>query len=467
MAANNPRKFEEKIAQHKLRQAQETKEFEKIMEEMSFVNAKAHINQRQTRGRYGGSLPDFNLAQSQSARHENINDLAVRQNMDIQQPIKDRPYHPRNRLMTSNRRHNMDTAAPYHHFSPYLSPPQMDANWRRTSSDSSIYHNLTNPNGNRKMSTSPDSTREVGSFLAPKDNEIEEMKFDIPNNSQQQQSFNYSSTNNGSLPDLSNLHIPSPLSVSIDQDDQQQQPYNQQNFSSGNSGNVFMNRQPRRNTTGSSCKRQVYRHHPPTNLDHLHMPGGGFMFQSPSGTAGDPTSPTVAPMYQAPMSPLANGPGYLQYPGQLGSGSLQQQLEQMATIAENMKPVSATTNGQMGPGVPPQSPNTFLNMLTTNPTAMENVRQRFQDYFGPVESSEQNSLAADIGNAISISGGIDAGMQGYPGMEPNAGEFGPGLSLEPLDLQDIRVLTGESEDVAKPEVERQFRLEGNQQQLMR
>ena len=38
MAANNPRKFEEKIAQHKLRQAQETKEFEKIMEEMSFVN---------------------------------------------------------------------------------------------------------------------------------------------------------------------------------------------------------------------------------------------------------------------------------------------------------------------------------------------------------------------------------------------------------------------------------------------
>ena len=38
MAANNPRKFEEKIAQHKLRQQQETKEFEKIMEEMSFVN---------------------------------------------------------------------------------------------------------------------------------------------------------------------------------------------------------------------------------------------------------------------------------------------------------------------------------------------------------------------------------------------------------------------------------------------
>ena len=38
MAANNPRKFEEKIAQHKLRQQQETKEFEKIMEEMSIVN---------------------------------------------------------------------------------------------------------------------------------------------------------------------------------------------------------------------------------------------------------------------------------------------------------------------------------------------------------------------------------------------------------------------------------------------
>lgn len=37
MAANNPRKFEEKIAQHKLRQAQETKEFDMIMQEMSRV----------------------------------------------------------------------------------------------------------------------------------------------------------------------------------------------------------------------------------------------------------------------------------------------------------------------------------------------------------------------------------------------------------------------------------------------
>ena len=285
-------------------------------------------------------------------------------------------------------------------------------------------------------------------------------RFDIPNSGQQQQSFNYSSTNNGSLPDLSNLHIPSPLSVSIDQDEQQQQQYNQQNFPSGNTGNVFMNRQPRRNTTGSSCKRQVYRHHPPTNLDHLHMPGAGFMFQSSTGSAGDPTSPTVAPMYQAPMSPLANGPGYLQYPGQLSSGSLQQQLEQMATIAENMKPVHAT-NGQMGPSIPPQSPHTFLNMLTANPTAMENVRQKFQDYFGPVENSENNSLAADIGHAI---GGLDAVMPGYSAMDANV-DVVPGLSLAPLDLQDIRVLTGESEDVAKPEVERQFRLEGNQQQV--
>ncbi|CAB4017385.1 CREB-regulated transcription coactivator 2 isoform X3 [Paramuricea clavata] len=159
MAANNPRKFEEKIAQHKLRQAQETKEFEKIMEEMSFVNAKAH-NQRQTRGRYGGSLPDFNLAQSQSARHESLNDMTCYVNVHF--VFLDVPH--------------MDTTAPYHHFSPYLSPPQMEANWRRTSSDSSIYHNLTNPNGNRKMSSSPDSTREVGSYLAPKDNEIEDMK---------------------------------------------------------------------------------------------------------------------------------------------------------------------------------------------------------------------------------------------------------------------------------------------------
>ena len=274
----------------------------------------------------------------------------------------------------------------------------------------------------------------------------------MPNSGQQQQqTFNYSSSNNGSLPDLSNLHIPSPLSVAIDQDEQQQ--YNQ-NFSPGNS-NVFMNRQPRRNTTGSSCKRQVYRHHPTPPLDHLQMPGN-YMFPQPSNNTPSPTSPTVAPMYQAPMSPLANGPGYLQYPGQMGSNSLQQQLEQMATIAENMKPVN-TANGQMGQAVP-QSPNSFLNMLTS-PSAMESVRQRFQDYIGNVDSGENNSLAADIGNAI---GGLD-GMRGYGGMEVNAGEFTAGLTLEPLDIRDLAVLTGE--DVAKPEVEEQFRREGNQQQV--
>ena len=272
----------------------------------------------------------------------------------------------------------------------------------------------------------------------------------MPNSSQQQQAYNFSSSNNGSLPDLSNLHIPSPLSVSIDQDEQQ--GYNQ-NFSSGNS-NVFMNRQPRRNTTGSSCKRQVYRHHPTPALEHLQMPGN-YVFPQPATNTSNPTSPTVAPMYQAPMSPLANGPGYLQYPGQLGNSGLQQQLEQMATIAENMKPVNIA-NGQLG--VPPQSPNSFLNMLTQSPSPMDNnVRQRFQDWN---ENRENSSLAADIGNAI---GGLD-GMRVYPEMEVNAGnDFAAALQLEPLDIRDIEVLTGQA--VAKPEVEEQFRREGNQQQV--
>lgn len=264
-----------------------------------------------------------------------------------------------------------------------------------------------------------------------------------------QQTFNYAS-NNGSLPDLSNLHIPSPLSVSIDQDEQPQ--YNQ-NFSPGNSGNVFMNR-PRRGTTGSSCKRQVYRHHPSPTLDHLQMPAG-YMFPQPSSNTSNPTSPTVAPMYQAPMSPLANGPGYLQYPGQMGSSSLQQQLEQMATIAENMN----GPNGQMGQRIPPQSPNTLLNMLTQNPVAMDNFRQRFHDYIGNVDNNSENSLASDIGNAI----GLD-GIQRYSEMDASQGDFPAGLTLEPLDPLDIAVLTGQSGD-AKPEVEEQFRQEGNQQQV--
>lgn len=58
MAANNPRKFEEKIAQHKLRQQQETKEFEKIMEEMSIVNVSRFcaIYERQNRVNFEQNL---------------------------------------------------------------------------------------------------------------------------------------------------------------------------------------------------------------------------------------------------------------------------------------------------------------------------------------------------------------------------------------------------------------------------
>ena len=134
----------------------------------------------------------------------------------------------------------------------------------------------------------------------------------------------------------------------------------------------------------------------------------------------------------------------------------------MATIAENMKPVNVA-NGQMSSqAAPPQSPNTFLNMLTQNPAAMENVRERFQNVFGTVASNDvdlplANSLAADIGNAIE---GFD-GIRGYPAFEGGTGEFPVGLSLAPLDIQDIEVLTGQS--VAKPEVEEQFRREGQQQ----
>lgn len=275
-----------------------------------------------------------------------------------------------------------------------------------------------------------------------------------------QQTYNFPSSNNGSLPDLSNLHIPSPLSVAIDQDEQQQQQQYNQNFSATNS-NVFMSRQPRRNTTGSSCKRQVYWRHPTANMEHLQM-SGGYMFQQPANNTSNPTSPTISPMYQAPMSPLANGPGYLQYPTQLGGNNLQQQLDKMATIAETMRPpMGDVSNDQMGQCIPPQSPNTFLNMLTQNPVAMENVRQRFQDYLGNVDIGENNTLASDIGNAI---GGFD-GLPDYQRVDANRGDYQGVLTLQPLDLRDIGILTGQSGDVAKPEVEEQLRREGNQQQV--
>ena len=272
---------------------------------------------------------------------------------------------------------------------------------------------------------------------------------------QQQQSYNYQSTN-GSLPDLTNLHIPSPLSTSVDSDEQFKQNLN--------TSNVFMRQpQPRRNTIGPSCKRQVY--HPRPTPDPLQVPTSPYLFQQSVGGSSGPTSPTCGNMYPpTPMSPLANGPGYLQYQGTMGSAGLQQQLEQMATIAESLKPMNVS-NGQMGHGLPPQSPNTFLtNMLSQNPLAMDMVRERFQDVvFGNMEGVQNvetpmpNSLAQDIGDAI---GGYDFG-----GYRHNPGDLPPGMSLAPLNIEDIEVLTGASGDVADPEVEEEFRREQGQQQV--
>lgn len=168
-------------------------------------------------------------------------------------------------------------------------------------------------------------------------------------------------------------------------------------------------------------------------------------------------------MYQAPMSPLANGPGYLHYSSQMGSPSMQvQQLDQMATIAENMKPPLNMHNGQLGQQtVPPSSPNTFLNMMTRSPGAMEDMRQRFQDYISSVPATPESSLASELGNAI---GGLDS-LPGYPNINSNSVSELTGLGLQPLDINDLQVLSGDN--VTQAEVEELFKREGNNQQQVR
>ena len=104
-------------------------------------------------------------------------------------------------------------------------------------------------------------------------------------------------------------------------------------------------------------------------------------------------------------------------------------------------------------------------MLSQNPAAMEVVRERFQDaMFGNMEGNDVdsplgNSLAQDIGDAI---GGYDIGGNRY-----NQGDLPAGMTLSPLGLEDIEVLTGASEQVAAPEVEAEFRREQGQQQVSR
>ncbi|XP_041035683.1 CREB-regulated transcription coactivator 2-like isoform X9 [Carcharodon carcharias] len=262
-AGNNPRKFSEKIALHNQKQAEETAAFEEVMMELNNSRLQAQkvhqLRLSHTRGPYyGGSLPNVNAISNNTTEFQSPFNSALDSSRGTRHHgLVERVQ--RARLMSPHRR-QVDSS-PYS--SAYLSPPP-DTSWRRTNSDSALHTSVNNPNaassfaspGKAVLSQTKRSAALVDGELAglgkgfpfsvpPQDNLQDDDKplpkalwdtrkvqsvtsrpkscevpginiFPSPDQTSSISHVPSALNTGGSLPDLTNLHFPSPLPTPLD-----------------------------------------------------------------------------------------------------------------------------------------------------------------------------------------------------------------------------------------------------------
>ncbi|XP_031668821.1 CREB-regulated transcription coactivator 3 isoform X4 [Oncorhynchus kisutch] len=272
---SNPRKFSEKIALHNQKQAEETLAFDQLMTDLTVSRVQfqkiQQLRQTQTRAQYyGGSLPNVNQIGNASADFQGGFPGALDSVRGTRHHgLVERVHRDRNQRINLPHRRPIDKHGRQMESSPYgtvyLSPPP-DNNWRRTNSDSALHTSAMNPQDpfgmNQQMGRGPpqrnasvneaevDGSGDVFSFPSlsneeglmgvskplpkqlweakkvqslssrPKSCEVPGINI-FPSPEQNAGLSNYQGSLNtgGSLPDLSNLHFPSPLPTPLDPDD--------------------------------------------------------------------------------------------------------------------------------------------------------------------------------------------------------------------------------------------------------
>ncbi|KAL3979072.1 mothers against decapentaplegic-like proiein [Sarotherodon galilaeus] len=318
-SSNNPRKFSEKIALHNQKQAEETAAFEEVMKDLNITRAARlqlqktqYLQLGQNRGQYyGGSLPNVNQIGNGNIDLPFQNSVLDTSRTTRHHGLVDRVYRDRNRITSPHRRpltvdkHGrqisfrfkrtvMRDVCPYS--SVYLSPPP-DTSWRRTNSDSALHQSAMNPKpqevfaggsqelqpkrvllltvpGTENSETSADKDMQKQLWDDKKDDSSKPNTCDVPGINifpSPDQELNPSvlpaaHNTGGSLPDLTNIQFPPPLSTPLDPEDTVAFP----SLSAANS-------------TGSLT----------TNLTHLGIP-----------TSSQPTMTVTAQRRQPPVVPL-------------------------------------------------------------------------------------------------------------------------------------------------------------------
>ncbi|XP_037104612.1 CREB-regulated transcription coactivator 1b isoform X2 [Syngnathus acus] len=256
-SSNNPRKFSEKIALHNQKQAEETAAFEEVMKDLNVTRAARlqlqktqYLQLGQNRGQYyGGSLPNVNQIGNGNIDLPFQNSVLDTSRTTRHHGLVDRVYRERNRITSPHRRplsvdkHGRQIdSCPYS--SVYLSPPP-DTSWRRTNSDSALHQSTMNPKpqevfagGSQELQ--PKRVPGTESLETNADNDAQEQlwddkKGDSPNHNtcdvpginifpSPDQELNpavlpAAHNTGGSLPDLTNIQFPPPLSTPLDPED--------------------------------------------------------------------------------------------------------------------------------------------------------------------------------------------------------------------------------------------------------
>uniref|UniRef100_A0A1A7XKR0 CREB regulated transcription coactivator 1 n=2 Tax=Iconisemion striatum TaxID=60296 RepID=A0A1A7XKR0_9TELE len=315
-SSNNPRKFSEKIALHNQKQAEETAAFEEVMKDLNITRAARlqlqktqYLQLGQNRGQYyGGSLPNVNQIGNGNIDLPFQNSVLDTSRTTRHHGLVERVYRDRNRITSPHRRplsvdkHGRQIdSCPYS--SVYLSPPP-DTSWRRTNSDSALHQSAMNPKpqevfsggsqelqpkrvllltvpGTENSESDADNDAQKQMWSDKKDDPSKTNTCDVPGINifpSPDQELNPSvvpaaHNTGGSLPDLTNIQFPPPLSTPLDPEDTVSFP----SLSSANS-------------TGSLT----------TNLTHLGISAASHGIPASS----QPTMTVTAQRRQPPVVPL-------------------------------------------------------------------------------------------------------------------------------------------------------------------
>ncbi|XP_064031129.1 CREB-regulated transcription coactivator 1 isoform X6 [Pogoniulus pusillus] len=417
-ASNNPRKFSEKIALHNQKQAEETAAFEEVMKDLSLTRAHRlqlqktqYLQLGQSRGQYyGGSLPNVNQIgnsamdlpfQHNGALAEALGAVPVSltpfqsSGLDTSRTTRhhglvDRVYRDRNRLGSPHRRplsvdkHGRQVdSCPYG--TVYLSPPS-DTSWRRTNSDSALHQSTMAPaqpesftggsqdmqqkrvllltvpgmeeptsEADKTLSKQGWDTKKTGSSR-PKSCEVPGINI-FPSADQENTTALIPATHNtgGSLPDLTNIHFPSPLPTPLDPEESTFPALS----SSNSTGNLAANLTHLGiSTANQGMTPAAPSQHRPPAVSPLSLSADS---RRPQSQQMSPTLSPLSPITQAvAMDALSLEQQLPPYPFFTQTTSQQQQQQQQpqpqvaSTLPQNT-PLLQSSALQRGPQLPPLS----------------------------------------------------------------------------------------------------------------